>query len=150
MRPQTIVMMDIKYLTILMQYPTYTNSQTGFTKKLVGLSESQISSLQQQYNNNNLFPLALMELLTLAGGYCYVLDYGPKGLIDLQQAAKRFLTDNNLVISRPFFAIDEYGGDQFLFIYLDINADDPIVYQVTSYVSSGNEWLFSSTATLTN
>lgn len=140
--------MDIKYLTMLTQYSAYTNKQTGSTKNLSPLSASEISSLQQLYNNGNAFPVALLELLTLAGGYCYVLDYGPKGIADLQQASREFLVDNDLSISRPFFALDEYGGDQFMFIYLDGGVDDPVVYQATPYVPSGNDWLFNTNTTL--
>jgi hypothetical protein len=145
--------MKIKYLTVLEQNPSYANKITGFVLNLLPLSDNEIISLQNKYNKGNPFPVVLHELLSLAGNFCYVLDYGPADSQDeFQQDCREFLSDNahkGHIISRPFFALDLYGGDQFLFVYLDENVDDPIVYQICPYKPVGhNKWLYSTDGTL--
>lgn len=145
--------MNIKYLTILEQFPSYTY-KTGNVYSLQPLTDNEISVLQNTYNSGNSFPVVLQELLSLAGNFCYVLDYGPVDSQDeFQQNVREFLTDNAAkghTISRPFFALDQYGGDQFLFVYLDENVDDPNVYQATPYAKAGKDWLFATGSTLSN
>jgi hypothetical protein len=141
--------MEIKYLTILQQNPTNEDKNTGFLTALIPLSDSQITSLDQTYNSGNQFPVVLQELLSLAGGYCYVFDYGSTNDIgQLQKNAAKFLSNNNLSINTPYFAIDQYGGDQFLFVYLTQGITNPIVYQAMPYVPEGENWLDSTTVTL--
>ena len=145
--------MEIKYLTILQQNPSYTNKTTGFVLKLAPLSDSEITTLQNSYNNGNPFPVVLQELLSLAGNFCYVLDYGPADSQDeFQQDCREFLSNNaskNHMITRPFFALDQYGGDQFLFVYLDEGVDDPTVYQALPYKPAEyDNWLYSTNGTL--
>ena len=136
--------MDIKYLTILTDYPTMTSS-TGYVKRLEPISLDEIVRLESAYNNGNMFPTALRELLYLAGSYCYVLDFGIYDTqFDMQVAVRSWLTDHNKAISRPFFAIDVYNAyDQFLFIYLDEGVDDPMVFQAVLYNKSNDETQFS-------
>jgi hypothetical protein len=62
--------MEIKYLKELELNPTLRN------QTIKPIPESEISELEQLYNDGKEFPLALRELLFLAGSYCYVLDYG--------------------------------------------------------------------------
>jgi hypothetical protein len=47
--------------------------------------------------------------------------------------------DNNKHISRPFFAVDMYGGYHFLFVYLDQDVEDPEVYSASPYGSSSDD-----------
>jgi len=144
---------DTKYLTILEQFPSYTYKTTGNTYNLRPLSDDEISALQNTYNGGASFPVVLQELLSLAGNFCYVLDYGPVDSQDeFQQNVRKFLTNNSAkghTITRPFFALDQYGGDQFLFIYLDESVDDPTVYQATPYAKEGKDWLFNTGGTIT-
>ncbi|MDR6761149.1 hypothetical protein J2Y38_001347 [Flavobacterium sp. 2755] len=49
------------------------------------------------------------------------------------------MDDNNRSINRPFFAFDVYGGDTFLFIYLD-EGDNPPVFQAQPY-SDYDNWI---------
>lgn len=148
---ENITTIDIKYLIILTQYPSYTDKITGYTKQLQPLSDSDITNLEALYNNGNSFPIALTELLSLAGAYCYVLDYGASGsLIQLQVRARKLLTNSDYSISRPFLAIDLYGGDQFLFLYLDEGGDNPIVYQAIPYAEAYEEWLLDTNTNLSS
>jgi len=146
--------MEIKYLTILEQNPTYTYHSIGDTDSLEPIPDSEITALEIKYNNGNPFPVVLKELLSLAGNFCYVLDYGTADSQDeLQQDARKYLNDNiskGYQISRPFFAIDVYGGDHFLFVYLDEGVDDPMVYEACPYqnIDYPHVWLYCIQKTL--
>jgi hypothetical protein len=68
--------MEIKYLTTLEQNPTYTYQASGNIESLEPITDIEITSLEDTYNKGNSFPVVLKELLSLAGNFCYVLDYG--------------------------------------------------------------------------
>jgi len=135
--------MEIIFLTALNDNPIwYAETQNV---SIEPISEQEITNLEQTYNNGNPFPRVLKELLFLAGSKCYFLDYG---LNDTQQELQEFLRENmeeqELSISRPFYAVDIYNaGDQFLFVYLD-EGDNPIVHQGSYYDEpSENQWIIS-------
>ncbi|WP_419701259.1 hypothetical protein [Mucilaginibacter sp. NFX135] len=138
--------MTIKYLIQLNNYP----SIIGFaiTKTLEPISMEEIISLENSYNNRHPFPIALRELLFLAGKYCYVLDYGlTESQQEMQEWARRGLTkyNRNLSISRPFFVIDIYNAnDQFVFVYLD-DGENPMVYEALLFELKPDEgpWIHS-------
>ncbi|MXN92321.1 hypothetical protein GR160_13920 [Flavobacterium sp. Sd200] len=123
--------MEINYLQMLRDNPTKwgTDNMT-----IQPLSESAISSLEYIYNGGQPFPIALKELLFLAGNYCYVLDYGiEETREELQEYIRESLEENNKQMLHPFFAIDAYNGnDQFLFVYLN-QGEDPAVYEALFY-----------------
>lgn len=142
--------MEIVYLNKLQNNPV----KYGVTKNfpIIPISEQEITQLEQLYNNGNSFPKALKELLFLAGGDCYVLDYG---LNETQQELQEFVRENmqeeNRVITRSFYAIDVYNaGDQFLFVYLD-EGDNPAVY-IGHYWDSNDRltWINLVTPSLSN
>ncbi|WP_295793222.1 hypothetical protein [Mucilaginibacter sp.] len=140
--------MEIKYLAILKNNPAHKFENSDYVKRLEPLTEAEINELEILYNNGNIFPIALRELLFLAGNYCYVLDFG---MNDTQQAlqavAKRDLIRYKKSIERPFFAIDVYGGGgQFLFVYLDEGDEDPMVYEADLFES--HPWIHSLHETL--
>lgn len=143
--------MDIKYLTVLSNYPTITNANTGYVKTLEPISLDEIVQLEATYNSGNLFPTALRELLYLAGGYCYGLDFGIYDTqSDMQEAVRSWLVDHNKTISRPFFAIDVYNAyDQFLFVYLDEGTADPTVSGAGLFDDSNDERVFINLSTTT-
>ncbi|RZK50974.1 MAG: hypothetical protein EOO87_18800 [Pedobacter sp.] len=116
--------MEIKYLKELEKNP----ARDGFINKPMSLSE--IEQLELTYNNGNPFPMALKELLSLAGHDCIVLDYGlNETQSELQEFVRENMAEENRVISRPFYAVDVYNAfDQFLFIYLD-DGDNPPLYE---------------------
>lgn len=73
--------------------------------------------------------MALRELLYLAGNYCYVLDNGVYDTQEeFQEGARSWLNDWNRSITRPFFVISQHDAEQFLFVYLDEDQNDPVVY----------------------
>jgi len=76
--------MEINYLQALRDYPSPCPDREEYKYKLAiePLSLSEISDLEQSYNNGVPFPKVLRELLYLAGKNCYVCDYG---LYDTQQ-----------------------------------------------------------------
>jgi hypothetical protein len=121
--------MNIIYLKELQNTPSIEINNSGRFSVINGVSESEISQLEQNWNSGINFPLALKELLYLAGERCYVLDYGwNDSQEELQAEVRDQLIEWNRFISRPFYAIDVYGADQFLFVYLD-EGDNPNVYE---------------------
>ena len=145
-----VLEMEIQYLKKLRDNPAA--YPDDYRDEIVGITEQEIGQLEQLYNNGNPFPKALEELLFLAGGNCYVLDYG---LNETQQELQEFVRENmqeeNRVITRPFYAIDVYNaGDQFLFIYLD-EGDNPAVY-LGEYWDSNDRpnWINLVTPSLSN
>ncbi|WP_343531982.1 hypothetical protein [Pedobacter sp.] len=97
------------------------------------ISMQEITMLEQEFNGGNQFPKALRELLFLAGKFCIVFDYG---LNDSQQEmqldARADLPEYNRVVNRPYYIVDVYNaGEQFLFVYLDENQIDPILYEAS-------------------
>ncbi|QEM06370.1 SMI1/KNR4 family protein [Mucilaginibacter rubeus] len=125
--------MEIKYMKLLNDNLSVTAPNTGIKEAVSPISVEEIIALENKYNGGRLFPAALRELLFLAGGDCYVLDYGINDTQEqMQESSRRFMTigGRNRVISRPFYVIDVYNaGDQFLFVYLDEGKDDPDVYE---------------------
>lgn len=119
--------MKIEKLTYLRDNPIRYGKTINFPIKPISIEE--IEHLEQLYNNGNLFPQALRELLYLAGKDCYVLDYADNTQEELQTEVREWLSDYNRNITRPFFAIDAHNpGEQFLYVYLD-EGDNPTVYQ---------------------
>jgi hypothetical protein len=121
--------MDIKYLTLLSNYATIQRPNSDYVRKLEPISMGEIISLESNYNQGHQFPASLRELLFLAGNYCHVLEYGMnKSQQEMQEDSRERLIDAGLNIGRPFFVIDVYNmSDQFLFVYLDENVNDPEV-----------------------
>jgi hypothetical protein len=121
--------MDIQYLIELESNPSLEINQSGYFSNIIGISEIEASQLEQNWNNGNFFPKALKELLFLAGLKCYVLDFGwNDSQQELQLDARDKLVEWNRIIERPFYVIEIYGGDQFLFVYLDQD-DNPFVHE---------------------
>jgi hypothetical protein len=108
----------------------------------------EIHKLELLYNNGDRFPKALRELLFLAGGYCEVLDFGLNDTQqEMQEEARSWLPIYKRQIPRPFYVIDVYNsGDQFLFVYLDDNELNPIVYEAVLYEHpyDSRPWIHSS------
>jgi hypothetical protein len=139
---------QITYLTELNNYPTV-KVNSSLIEQLKPTPADEIISLENTYNNGQLFPKALRELLYIAGEYCYVFDYGLNDTqTELQADVRENLVDFNLSIVRPFYAVDIYGyGSTFLFVYLDEDAEDPIIYE-GAYGGDPRGWLHSLNATL--
>lgn len=134
--------MEIQYLKTLQENPIKYGKTINFP--IEGVSENEISQLEQKYNNGNPFPKALRELLFLAGKDCYVLDTGRNETPEeLQQYVRKKLNKDNLSINKPFYAIDVYNAlDQCLVVFFD-EGDDPYVYEVFyDYESYGDEVQF--------
>jgi|GEM_PF-2192051 len=144
--------MEIKYLIQLSNNPIVTSTLSSRVRKLEPLSTDQVVALEMSYNRGRPFPVVLRELLYIAGQNCYVLDYGPTdSQDDLQEWVREsLLADNDRQISGPFFAIDIYGGDKFLFVYLDGGKDDPDVYEATPYDEPEATWINYVNSTLSN
>lgn len=130
--------MNIVYLKELQSNPSLEINQSGHFSTISGITEIEISQLEQLYNNGTPFPKVLKELLYLAGNECYVLDYGrANDQQELQEIARKQMQDNDILENRPFYVFDFYSGYSFLFIYLD-EGDNPDVYQGTPY--SDENW----------
>lgn len=118
--------MTIKILKDLQDYIPI----NGFANEPI--SDQEINALEIQYNDGKPFPTALRELLSIAGKYCYLLEYGTaKTQQQLQNRGKRILDIANLSISRPYYVID-LSTDDFSYIYLDEDQVDPIMHSIYS------------------
>lgn len=132
--------MNIQYLKKIQTNPSLEINNSSYFSSIKRISETEIASLEQFYNNGNIFPKVLKELLFLAGSDCFVCDYGiNKTQQDLQEWVREDMLENERTISRPFYAFDVYGGSQFLFIYLD-EGDNPEIYEAHPY-SNENDWI---------
>lgn len=142
-------------MTLLNDNRSATAVNSGIRKIARGISIEEIIALENLYNGGNQFPAALRELLLLAGGYCYVLDYGLNdSQAEMQLTSREYLTflGRNRTISRPFYVIDVYNaGDQFLFVYLDEGKDDPTVYEafLDGDLDDRDNWINVVTSPLT-
>ncbi|MDB5156986.1 MAG: hypothetical protein JWR50_1693 [Mucilaginibacter sp.] len=137
--------MDIKYLTSLNNNPSIQEIKGGFVKTLQPITITKINNLEYMYNGGNPFPVALRELLFLAGKYCYVLDFGLfESQAAMQEKSRSWLKQSTHSIDRPFFVIDVYNaGEQFLFVYLDEDLNDPMVYEAFLPVKIGADFIES-------
>ncbi|TSJ38602.1 hypothetical protein FO440_18990 [Mucilaginibacter corticis] len=137
--------MDIKYLTLLNNNPSIQEIKGGFVKTLQPITITEINNLEQTYNGRNPFPVALRELLFLAGKYCYVLDFGLfESQAAMQEKSRSWLKQSKHDIDRPFFVIDVYNAsEQFLFVYLDEDLNDPVVYEAFLPVKNGVDFIES-------
>ncbi|TDQ77458.1 hypothetical protein [Sphingobacterium yanglingense] len=123
--------MEIKYLKLLQDNPyEYPAADENNRYPIVSLSITEINDLETSFNNGLAFPLAVRELLYLAGKRCYALEYGYQGSIQkMQQDVRKFMQEWNRELTRPFLVIDVYNIlDQFLFVFLE-EGDDPVVYR---------------------
>ncbi|WP_207536468.1 hypothetical protein [Desertivirga arenae] len=116
---------------------------THWSSPNIPMSILEIEELEIKYNSSKPFPIALRELLHLAGKDCYFLD---KGLNESQEELQKFvrenLRDDVRKIDRPFFAIDVYNTfDQFLFVYLDEGEDPPVYEAHYSDHPSREHWI---------
>ncbi|GAB3937455.1 hypothetical protein [Mucilaginibacter myungsuensis] len=145
--------MEIKDLKKLVEHPTFRKEGSDYVKVLEPISVTEVVSLENIYNSGQQFPVALRELLLLAGNDCYVLDYGLNdSQAEMQGSSRAYLTSfgRNYCITRPFFVIDVYNaGTQFLFVYLDEDQEDPIVYEAYMDEAYPN-WIESVGGTLSS
>lgn len=132
--------MTIKYLQLLRDNQIPYHDDADFKFKIKGISESEIQQLELTWNNGVSFPKVLKELLFLAGNFCYVCDYGPNdSQQEMQEWVREHMKDNSRSLNRSFYAFDVYGGDTFLFIYLD-EGDNPTIFEAKPY-SDDNNWI---------
>ncbi len=113
--------MIIKYLKKLKDH-------TFDGERVVGLPLNKIEDLEAEFNNSSPFPTAFREFLFLGGEdakvYLDILDFE-----EMQQLAEKQLKKYGQTIDRPFFVVDQLDGcNQFSFIYLDEQEEDPDVY----------------------
>lgn len=125
--------MEIEYLQKLVEYPARWPNDEGYRGEIISLSLDEIVILEATYNNGNVFPKALRELLYLAGDFCYLLEWNAWSpeeemyQISLQNSIVRYIENMGLNITRPFMGIDLAYPGNFRIVYLD-EGDDPIVY----------------------
>lgn len=124
--------MTIQYLKRLKE-----NNKRNFVDD--GMSLSEITQLEQLYNNGNSFPLVLKELLFLAGKFCNYLDYG---VYDSQQELQdeerlELLELEGITISRPHFFVDLCATGQPVFMFLD-EGDNPELCQIINHPTQAN------------
>jgi hypothetical protein len=135
--------MDIQYLKNL-DNNKIVSTPSGGMQKLQPISLDEIVSLEEKYNDKKQFPIVLRELLHIAGQDCYLLDYGINETQDeMQMCSRSLLSEYEGEITRPFFVIDVYNAnEQFVFVYLDEDQIDPIVYQAyLPYLEDTTEWI---------
>lgn len=119
--------MEIEYLTDLQNFSSMDYSGNTITNKPIPVKE--ILELEKQFNNGDMFPKALRELLFLAGNSCKLLDYSIfNSQKELQEFIIEDLKEDGLKMERPYYILEVYdGGSPFYFVYLD-EGDNPAVY----------------------
>lgn len=132
--------MEIEYLKFL-QIPDVAQFENQ------PLYPSEIETLEQEFNHGESFPKVLKELLYLAGKYCYLLTFNSKSQSQMQHYAIKELQKENLTIKHRFYVID-LGNDDFSYISLEENNEDPILYCVYFGDSDDRGNLFSLNITL--
>lgn len=125
--------MDIEFLKVLQNNPNLEINNSGHFSKIEGTSILEIQQLEQAWNGGKEFPKSLRELLYLAGKKCYCVDYNIwESQQEMQVELRDMMQEEGHHFSRPFYIIDNYGGDQFCFVYLDEDQRNPNVYQYTT------------------
>jgi|GEM_PF-705012 len=126
---------DIKYLSILLDYPSpyseehLTNCPLSYDSiknpipDTVGILLA-IHKLETTYNGGHPFPMVLRELLFIGGRSNWVMG---GRFPDEHDHVAFLLHEEGLTIERPFFVLEEWESG-FHFIYLDEATEDPIVY----------------------
>jgi hypothetical protein len=116
--------MDIIYLKELRDNPT----RDGFVCR--GNTPAEITQLEQLYNNGNPFPKVLKEYLFLAGARCTVMEQGIyETQFEAQLETRVMLLEGGKVFTRPFFGLEFWTTDSFMYIYLD-EGDNPLLRDV--------------------
>ncbi|NQX86331.1 MAG: hypothetical protein HRT67_10585 [Flavobacteriaceae bacterium] len=86
--------MEIQYLQKLIEYPSGLDAYGNLSFENKPSTMEEILQLESTYNNGNLFPKVLRELLFLAGNSCYCLEYNmvdPDGNIAIQNFMQEFV-----------------------------------------------------------
>jgi len=138
--------MKIEYLQKLRENP-YEEINNKLLE-IKGISEAEINSLEQTWNNGNSFPKALKELLFLAGENFPGFSYGIGSTQnEFQVWIREHIARMSRVIDRHFFSINFFGGIDFTFVYLD-EGDNPFVYHAYPYEEERLEWFTCSNLNL--
>lgn len=126
--------METKYLTQMIENPvldTWRNRPYTLEK---------IKDLEALYNHGKPFPTALREFLWIAGEFNNVGFSAYRDFFELQIECRRGLDVCEQVISRPFLAFDNLNAcEQFGFVYLDEDQNDPDVYWAPPYYAADYE-----------
>jgi hypothetical protein len=93
-----------------------------------GMSLAEIEKLEQEYNQGRPFPKAYREFLYLAGEFCN-LGTGISDYDRMQEMAREEVAASGKTIGRPYWVTDQLDRcEQFGFIYLDEDTEDPVIY----------------------
>lgn len=134
--------MIIEYLKKLKDYPAAYPNDIEYKDEISGLTVLEIQQLEQAWNGGKEFPKSLRELLYLAGKKCYCVDYNIwSSQQEMQVGLREMMQDDGHNFSRPFYIVDNYGGDQFCFVYLDEDQNDPKVYEYVGDALDRNDVL---------
>lgn len=133
---------EIQYLQKLVDYPVGRDSlgEISSFHHNEPISMDEILQLEATYNNGMPFPLALRELLYLAGEDCYCLEYNAVPFEEddnrsvqtyMQETIRQYEVPNTALNSttRPYYIIDCVYARNFRFVYLDAG-EDPMTYDI--------------------
>lgn len=123
--------MEIKYLKKL------ENNKTINWDTIKGVSDSEIKTVENRFGIK--FPLAFKEYLYLAGdssGGLRLADGNGSLTVltkdDVRKKLEKATQEFQIPIKRPFWVFSEKDGfQQFFFIYLDENSENPPVWFTT-------------------
>jgi hypothetical protein len=128
--------MNIEYLKCLTENPKIWDLGNNHdpdwdVNKPMGIKE--IQELEVKYNQGNEFPKVLREFLYLAGSHNWIFDYIEDSYEELQEYVIMDFSYNNVVVGRPFFALEyEAAYSGVLLVHLDAG-DDPSVWMYNPY-----------------
>lgn len=126
--------MEIKYLNKILENPNLKSWS------IEGLSLAKIKELEALYNKGKPFPTSIREFLWLSGKDNNIGFNDHPNMFELQIECRRGLDVCEQVISRPFLAFDNLNAcEQFGFVYLDEDQNDPDVYWAPPYYAADYE-----------
>jgi hypothetical protein len=120
-----------------------------FEPHIVSTSIQEVSSIQSDLGG--IIPLSLKEFFQLAGGsYDYLLGGGAgdklQNLLSYKTLSNKILEECGTKIEKPYLVFSYYGGDQFLFVYID-EGEDPAVYRFeTELYYCGDDYIPNSSS----
>jgi hypothetical protein len=122
--------MQINYLKKLQENPKGSQNENPMR----GLTLQEIQQLEVLWNNGNPFPVVLKEYLFLGGEYCWVFEMDSPHELRRSALYQMSIAEPPFTMpSRPYIIIGvnaTSGSQQFMFIFLDETAPDPMLYDL--------------------
>jgi hypothetical protein len=124
--------MEIQYLKLFQENPRRNLEELSTTPN-TPLSESEISTLEDKWNNGTRFPVVIREFLEIGGKYNWIFEGGDQERLRSSiESMSQFI---NYKMSRRYIAITcSISDPQYFIVFLDEDQVDPYVYELNLYL----------------